>query len=125
MSATIGILEEDAKAARKLSFKVSYFLQSIIRRWEFPLFNIAFSLWFWYHFHLFGDPAIMWNQVYSLMAIVVESIVGIGMWGQANRDAKILRYVAHMFKLLEDLEETNCTQLKHLETLLEFHEPAK
>lgn len=120
------ILKEDEIESKKFSYKLSWFLQSLIRRWEFPLFNIIFSLWFWHHYHLFGDPAVMWNQVYSLMAIVVESIVGIGMWAQSNRDAKVLRYIAYMFQLVEkllekvlSLEETNKKQLEHLEAIVD------
>jgi len=101
-SINIDPLKEDEKAQKKLSYKVSWALQTVLRRWEFPLANIIFSVWFWYHFHLFGDPAVVWNQLYSLMAIVVESIVGIGMFAQAKLDARLLRYVVRLMQLNEE-----------------------
>lgn len=93
--------------------RVSWFAQGIIRRWTWVIINLAFSAFWWHQFWSgFKDPTTLWMALYSLMAIIVESIVGIGQFQQGKRDAILLRQV---FKVVDSTQ----TILTHVETLLE------
>lgn len=93
------------------SERMSLLAQSTVRRWSVTLIHIAFSLFWWARFwnHGFSDPVNMWMAMYSLIAVVNENVIGIGMAGQAKRDAVILRHInsliGHQEKILEKIAE--------------------
>jgi hypothetical protein len=81
---------------------ISWKLQGLIRNWYFPGFYTALTLacfiaWpVWRH-----NPLDVWNYFASLLAIVIESTVGIAMFSQTLRDAVKLRAVEKRIIQLE------------------------
>jgi uncharacterized membrane protein YbhN (UPF0104 family) len=75
-----------------LSEFVSWRLQSMIRNWWFidtisVITVLMFIKWkVWEH-----DPLDQWNDAASWLALWVKSCVGIAMFSQTGRDAKIIR----------------------------------
>jgi hypothetical protein len=85
---------------------VSWKLQGLIRNWYFigaitvvtVVVSIIGRAW---TFHLMD----IWNFSASYMALFIESIVGIAMFSQTRRDAKVIREVrAHSVQLTMVLE---------------------
>lgn len=70
---------------------VSFRIQNLIRRWPFILLytGVTFTVW------VVGSPAVLgwWNYTASYLAILVESIVGIGVYQMSRRDSVILREI--------------------------------
>jgi hypothetical protein len=93
--------------------RVSRFAQAMIRRWTFiGIITVVTAFW-WTHPGLFNDPNLVhWNLGASYMALLIESVVGIGMYHQQNRDAIVLR------KTLQ-LEVRVLQILEHVEALTE------
>lgn len=112
----------DPVTGDQLSFseQVSWFLQGIIRRWPTVVFYIVGSALWWHangldFRNLLHDPDLAhWNVLASLMAIVIESIVGIAMFSQTKRDAQVLRRVARLEEALLRMEEAQGSELKLL-----------
>ncbi len=73
---------------------VSWHGQAIIRRWTFiVLFSlVTFTVW------AIGNALWVewWNYAASWLALVIESVVGIAMFGQVRRDAVVLRELRSM-----------------------------
>lgn len=88
---------------------ISWHIQGVIRRWWFILFYTIATLFVWST----NDPSwlLWWNLAASYIAIFIESVVGLAMFGQTRRDAVILRHVQDQTSHLERLAE----QLKALE----------
>jgi len=111
---------------------ISWMVQSIIRRWTFLgvvtlLTLLAWSTVFW--LSQSGAVLTWWNLCASYLAIVIESIVGLAMFGQTRRDAVILRRIARMDNVnaaqldkLVALEAATSQQTAMLVALLEKHE---
>lgn len=82
---------------------VSWYAQAIIRRWAFIVGYslLTFGVW------LFGTTMAVqwWNYSASWLALVIESVVGIAMFGQVRRDALILRELREMARKHEELSE--------------------
>lgn len=102
-----------------LSFsdRISYFAQNIIRRWTWVIFNICLSIFWWINPGFFHDDAatlFRWMALYSLLAIVVESVVGIGQYASNKRDAVIIRRV-------DKTEQQNVELLSKIENLEQAH----
>ena len=95
--------------------RASWIAQSIIRRWSF-IISISIGSFIWWYFHdKFGDPDLShWNAWASWMALVIESIVGIAMFGQTQRDAVILREIRALAKKLENNQNAEI-QMEHQE----------
>lgn len=70
---------------------MSWLAQSIIRRWRFIIGYtlVTFTVW------AVGSPPVLgwWNYTASWLALVIESVVGIGVYNMSRRDAVILREV--------------------------------
>lgn len=97
------------------SERFSRFMQAIIRRWSFIGVITVITIIWWSHPDLFRDKDLIhWNLGASYMALFIESVVGIGMFGQTLRDAVILRKVnaseekvlAEIQSLREELRQT-------------------
>jgi hypothetical protein len=104
--------------ALTLSERISWVIQGLFRRWTFVLLNVALSLFWWTHPTIFHDDGSLtrWMAVYSLLAVVIESVVGIAMFGQAKRDARVLREthaeVSELRRLLLGVRTSQARQLK-------------
>lgn len=92
---------------------VSWIVQGIIRRWAFLGMVLLITALCW----MTRDATILlwWNLCASLLAIVIENIVGIAMFSQTRRDALILRRI-------DKLEEQNHRLLERIDMLLEQKE---
>lgn len=71
--------------------RLSWLMQGLIRRWLFlgAITGVTAAVW------ATRDPTalVWWNLGASYLALVVESLVGIAMFGQTKRDAVVLRRV--------------------------------
>lgn len=78
------------------SEKISITVQSVMRQWKFVIgYSILTFIW-WTHPVWFGDHPgndARWQDFASYMALLIESLVGIGMFGWARRDSVILRRI--------------------------------
>lgn len=72
---------------------LSALAQSVIRRWTFIGLFLAVTV---PCFVLGGAVLGWWNYAASALAIVIESVVGIGVFNMGKRDAVILREVRHL-----------------------------
>ena len=70
---------------------LSWVLQGFIRRWTFLILFTSVTIPLW----ALGSPAVLgwWNYGASFLAIMIESVVGIGFFNMARRDSKVLRHV--------------------------------
>ena len=104
-----------------VSDQVSLVAQSVIRRWSFIGAVVVLTAAWWTWPRAFGDPTgtpLHWNLLASLMALVIESVVGIGMFSSGKRDAVILRQVrANETVALVALARIEAIEANHDETL--------
>jgi len=79
---------------------VSWVIQGIIRRWSFLIVILVITAAAW----ATGNDRVLlwWNLSASLLAIVIEAIVGKGMFGQTHRDAVVIRETRAMSQHLEE-----------------------
>lgn len=79
---------------------VSWIVQTILRRWTFIIGFTVVSVAWWIKPALFHDDGsyIHWQLLASYLAILIESVVGIGMFGQTTKDAQILRRLERLEK---------------------------
>ena len=79
-------------------------IQGVIRRWLFLAFIGTATLVVW--IVGVGQPQVLvwWNLAASLLAVVIESIVGMFLFGQMKRDAVILRKLEHVIEHVESQE---------------------
>ena len=90
------------------SERLSLFAQSILRKWTFVLAYTALTVLWWTHPHWFGDHPgddARWQDWASYMALLIESLVGIGMFGWARRDSQVLRRLYQMERAAEQRDE--------------------
>jgi len=82
---------------------LSWLLQGIIRRWLFLAVFATATAAVW----ILGSPAALgwWNYSASFLAIVIESVVGIGFYNMARRDSRVLRELSRVADRLETLTE--------------------
>lgn len=82
---------------------ISWHIQGIIRRWWFIIAFTTITIIVWST----DNPTLLlwWNLFASYMAIFIESIVGLAMFGQTRRDAVILRHIATQTQHIERLSE--------------------
>lgn len=97
---------------------ISWKLQGLIRNWYFIIiWTIGSTLW-WSFPTWFQDTHAFtkWQLVASWLAVTIELVIGIAMFGQTKRDALIIRElrkltrreaddVAMIVDMIEDLQE--------------------
>ena len=88
---------------------VSWRIQGVIRRWWFLVGFTILTILVWST----NNPSCLlwWNLAASYLAIFIESVVGLAMFGQTRRDAVILRHLAEQTAHIERLTE----QIRSLE----------
>jgi hypothetical protein len=111
---------------------ISWIVQGIIRRWAFLGTITALTILAWSSALWFAQSSAVltwWNLSASYMALLIESVVGIAFFGQARRDAVVLREVRaldlrHTESLdrIASLEAKTEQQTEMLVALLEKHE---
>lgn len=88
----------------RLSERFSRAVQAIIRRWSFIGAVTLITLAWWTWPALFHDRDLAgWNRAASYLAILIESVVGIGVFGQTLRDAVVIRTILRMEREHGDL----------------------
>ena len=92
-------------------------IQGVIRRWLFIalLFTVTFIVWIVGAF--LPAALVWWNLAASLLAVVIESIVGMFLFGQMKRDAVILRKLEHTLAHVEGQEEAIYEILTHVKSI--------
>lgn len=97
---------------------LSWRLQGLIRRWEFigGFTLITMALW------IVGSPVVLswWNYSASYLAILIESIVGIGMFASSRRDSVVLREVRRNTLEVKRLTASTLTLVRQLQVLGEL-----
>jgi hypothetical protein len=83
--------------------RFSLLVQAVMRRWAFVLAYTALTITWWYRPHDFGDSSSLshWQDWASYMALLIESVVGIGMFSWARRDSRVLRTVEDIVEKLD------------------------
>lgn len=84
---------------------VAWRIQAAMRRWAFINILVSGSILWWLTGGFGWDPDLnKWNAWASLMALIIESLVGMAMFNQTQRDAVYLR---RLFAMEEaDLKST-------------------
>lgn len=99
---------------------ITWTLQGVLRRSWFILGYILLSFIWWADPKLFGDPDLVhWNVVASLLAIVVEWIVGSTMLGQTIRDGQIIRRLERLEKSSIDVQANDFAVDREVKYLVE------
>ncbi len=102
--------------AMKLPEAFSWSVQRVMRTWKWVAAYTALTFVWWAFPSWFGDPTLNdWNRWASLMALWIESVVGIGIFASSIRDSVIIRRI-------DRNETTNGLLLERLDSLLEAHE---
>jgi len=93
---------------------ISWRIQGIIRRWTFLCIVLAVTAACW----LTNNPGVLtwWNLSASLLAIIIETIVGLAMFGQTRRDAVIIRKVERQEQMILQIVEHHGITVLHNET---------
>jgi hypothetical protein len=89
--------------------RFSLLVQGILRKWRFIIgYSVLTGVW-WYRPTWFGDNHnyVHWQLGASFFAVLIESIVGIGMFGWARRDSVILRKVHALERKAEQQDEND------------------
>lgn len=95
------LLAADKRDAEIPSNRFSWAMQSVIRKWRFILLVQA-GIFFTYKFGAAigydGVDHVNLNLFMSDWALWIESLVGIGVFGQSVRDARVIRFLILMVK---------------------------
>lgn len=104
--------------------RLSLVAQSVLRKWSFVAAYTALTFVWWTHPSLFGDHPgndARWQDWASYMALLIESLVGIGMFGWARRDSLVIRKLYALERAAEQRDETDQALMhviaKHTEAL--------
>lgn len=92
--------------------KVSWLIQGVIRRWTFLIAVTLVTALVWSTRN--PDALVWWNLCASYLAIFIESVVGLAMFGQTRRDAVVLREIRTLAQRIEEIEQTEEIQITHL-----------
>lgn len=112
---------------------ISWMIQGLIRRWIFLGIITLATICSWVSSVIWPEQGVVvllwWNLCASYLALVIESVVGIGVFSQTKSDAialrevrAISRHVEKMVERIEALEEVldahvNGTALEHKQEL--------
>lgn len=104
--------------------RISLAVQGVMRRWSFVFAYTAITVAWWLHPVFFGDNAqyTHWQLAASYMALLIESLVGIGMFGWARRDSVILRKIYALERSAEKQDENNLALLHEMLKLAKANE---
>jgi len=103
--------------AISLGQHISWILQKLIRKWPFIIAINLISYLCW----ILGGTTVLlwWNLCASLMALNIESVVGIAMFEQTQADARIIRESLDIIRRVLSLEKD---QFQEVKDLMEFIE---
>lgn len=92
------------------SERMSLFAQAVMRKWSFVLAYSVLTFFWWTHPQVFGDHPgsdARWQDWASYMALLIESLVGIGMFGWARRDSVFIRKLYALERASEQRDEAD------------------
>jgi hypothetical protein len=90
--------------------RVSWAIQGIIRRWAFLIVVTLITACVWVTRN--ATALLWWNLGASYLAIVIESIVGLAMFGQTKRDALVIREIRAIARHVETIAERVLTDVE-------------
>jgi hypothetical protein len=96
---------------------ISWIIQGIIRRWTFLGLLTVVTILAWITRN--ETVLLWWNLGASYLALVIESIVGLGMYSQTRRDAVVMREVRAMSQHIEGVAEALLKDVVAIEKQLE------
>lgn len=96
---------------------ISWIIQGIIRRWTFLGLITVVTILAWITRN--ETVLLWWNLGASYLALVIESIVGLGMYSQTRRDAVVMREVRAMSQHIERVAEALLKDVVAIEKQLE------
>ncbi len=86
----------------RFSEQISWISQRIIRRWTFVIaYSLLTLLWLFFP-RYFPDGLSGWNIWASYMALLIESVVGIGVFGISMRDHLMLKKIEASARVSEE-----------------------
>ena len=95
---------------------ISWIVQGVIRRWSFLIVISVVTVLVWTTNN--ATALTWWNLGASYLALVIESIVGLAMFGQTRRDAVVLREIRaisqRVERLAEKIEGEECREVAEL-----------
>ena len=94
-------------------------IQGVIRRWLFLAFITTVTLVVWIVGAFLPAALVWWNLAASLLAVMIESIVGMFLFGQMKRDAVILRKLEHVLEHVESQETAIYEIVTHVKSISE------
>lgn len=92
---------------------ISWLIQGIIRRWAFLGVITAVTILVWATNN--SIALTWWNLGASYLALVIESVVGLAMYGQTRRDAVTLREVRTISRHIEVVGQQQLRITEHIE----------
>jgi hypothetical protein len=94
----------------------SWIVQGIIRRWSILILLTILTAVVWSS----RNPTALswWNLGASYYAILIETVVGIAMFGQTRRDAVVLREIRAIGQRIEQIEQREAQDIESIEELL-------
>lgn len=94
---------DELTAAEAAAWRVQW----IIRRWAFLVIITAVTAVVWTVVALTRSAALLnwWNCAASYLALLIESVVGMAMYHQTQRDAQVTREVRKLTQRVEALAE--------------------
>ena len=89
--------------------RFTLWVQGIMRKWRFVLAYTTLTVVWWMRPSWFGDTRsyVHWQLWASYSALLIESVVGIGMFSWARRDSAILRKVHELERLAQHRDEND------------------
>jgi hypothetical protein len=98
---------------------VSWKIQGVIRNWWFVIIWTVGTLAWWIKPNWFGDTSayVWWMNIASWLAVTVELIIGIAMFGQTKRDAMIIREIRKLERqdaIVDEMLAANLDEIKDI-----------
>lgn len=93
--------------------QVAWLLQGVIRNWWFLSSIIVITAVCWATNN--AEVLIWWNLSASLMALIIEAIVGRAMFGQTRKDAQVIRRTLTLVERLEPILTRLESSEQHIE----------
>lgn len=96
--------------------RFSWLITGLIRRWKFVAAYVTLSIVWWTHPQWFGDTLnyTHWQLGASLGALLIESVVGIGVFSIARRDSVYIRKIHNLERKAEQNDENTHVILHEL-----------
>ena len=99
---------------------ISWQIQGVIRNWWFAIiWSVGtFAWWIWPKVFLDTNAYIHWMNLASWLAVTVELVIGIAMFGQTKRDAMIIREIKKLEKQDAVIDQALAQSIQEIKEIL-------